>query len=157
MRLSTLHRRREYKSKDGKRVVKFMPHFDGPYKILKVDPTHSTVTLDLPRSPNVFPVFHTSEVMPFIENDEILFPSRTLHAPEPVNVNDNLEHFIEKILDERKSRGRGQTRYLVRWVGQGPEHDLWLPEKEIENCEALDVWIASRPTKTKGPSKSRGG
>src|SRR5271155_2855172 len=65
VRLSTLHRRREYKSKDEKRVIKFMPRFDGPYEILKTNPIHSTVTLHLPRSPNVFPVFHTSEIMPF--------------------------------------------------------------------------------------------
>ena len=154
--LSTLHRQREYKSKDEKRVVNFMPQFDGPYKILKVDPTHSTVTLHMPRSPNVFLVFHTSEIMPFIENNDTLFPSRCLHTPEPVNINDNLEHFVDKILDERKSRGRGQTRYLIQWVGQGPEHDLWLPEKEIENCEALDVWMASKPTKTKTTSRTKG-
>ena len=68
VRLSTLHWRRDYKSKDGKWVVKFMPRFDGPYEITKINPTHSTVTLNLPRSPDVFPVFHTSEIMPFIEN-----------------------------------------------------------------------------------------
>jgi hypothetical protein len=158
VRLSTLHRRRDYKSKDEKRVVKFMPRFDGPYDIIHIDPTHSTVTLNLPRSPDVFPVFHTSEVMPFIENDEELFPSRTLHAPEPINVNDNLEHFIDKILDEKKGRGRGQPRFLVRWVGQGPEYDLWLPQKEIENCEALDIWLASKSSKSKKKtSTTRGG
>jgi lipocalin len=43
-------RRRDYKSKDEKRVVKFKPRFDGPYEIIKVDPKHSTVTLNLPRS-----------------------------------------------------------------------------------------------------------
>ena len=158
VRLSTLHRRRDYKSKDEKRVVKFMPRFDGPYEISGVNQKHSTVTLILPRSPDVFPVFHTSEVLPYIENDESLFPSRNLHAPEPINVNDNLEHYVDKILDERKSRGRGQTRYLVRWVGQGPEYDLWLPRKEIENCEALDVWIASKATTSNTKrSKPRGG
>ena len=159
VRLSTLHRRREYKSKDQTRVVKFMPRFDGPYEILKINPTHSTVTLNLPRSPDVFPVFHTSEVMPFIENNSTLFPSRTMHTPEPINVNDQLEHYIEKIIDERKSRGRGDTRYLVRWVGQGPEHDLWLPRKEIEDCEALDIWLKSNTpnSSTKTTKKSRGG
>ena len=158
VRLSTLHRRRDYKSKDEKRVVKFMPRFDGPYEILKVDPLHSTVTLHLPRSPDVSSVFHTSEVMPFIENDETLFPSRSLHSPEPINVNDNLEHYIDKILDERKTRGRGQPQYLVRWVGQGPEYDLWLPRKELEDCEALDIWLASKSTTPKVLKKnSRGG
>ena len=144
VRLSTLHRRQEYKSKDNKRVVKFMPRFDGPHKIIKIDPEHSTVTLDLPSSHNIFPVFHTSEILPFIENDETLFPSRHLHSPEPVMVNDQLEHFVEKIIDEKKSRGRGGNKYLVRWRGQGPENDLWLPRKELKDNEALDVWLASR-------------
>ena len=152
VRLSTLHRRREYKSKNEKRVVKFMPRFDGPYTITKIDKTHSTVTLDLPRSPDVFPVFHSSEVMPFIENDETLFPSRALHTPEPVNVNDNLEYFVEKILDEKKSRGRGGTKFLVRWVGQGPEYDLWIPQKELEDCEALDIWLAAKASTSKSNS-----
>jgi hypothetical protein len=51
---------------------------------------------------------------------------------------------VDKILDERKARGRGGTQYLVRWVGQGPEYDLWLPRKEIENCEALDIWLSTK-------------
>ena len=153
VRLSTLHRRREYKSKNEKRVVKFMPRFDGPYKITKINKDNSTVTLDLPRSPDIFPVFHTSEVMPFIENDDSLFPSRALHTPEPVNVNDNLEYFVERILDERKSRGRGGTKFLVRWVGQGPEYDLWIPQKELEDCEALDIWFASKGTTSKSSKR----
>ena len=144
VRLSTLHRRREYKSKDNKRVVKFMPRFDGPHRILKIDPEHSTVTLELPPTHNIYPVFHTSEILPFIENDESLFPSRHLHSPEPVVVNDELEHYVDRIIDEKTSRGRGGTKYLVRWVGQGPEHDLWLPRKQLEDNAALDVWLASR-------------
>ena len=152
VRLSTLHRRREYKSKNEKRVVKFMPRFNGPYKITKIDKEHSTVTLDLPRSPDIFPIFHTSEIMPFIENDETLFPSCALHAPEPVNVNDNLEYFVEKILDKRKARGRGGNQFLVRWVGQGLEYNLWIPQKELEDCEALDIWFAAKAT-TSRPSK----
>jgi len=133
-----------------------MPRFDGPYKITNINPAHSTVTLDLPQSPDIFPVFHTSEVLPFLENDNTLFPSRALHSPEPVSVNDNLEYVIERILDEKKSRGRGGSKFLVRWLGQGPEYDLWLPQKEIEDCEALDVWFASRAPKMITP-KPRGG
>lgn len=82
--------------------------------------------------------------MPFIENDAKLFPGRDLISPEPVNVNDNLEHYIDRIVDEKKTRGRGGTRYLVRWVGQGPEFDLWIPQKELDDCEALDIWLASK-------------
>ena len=119
------------------------------YTITKIDKAHSTVTLDLPRSPDVFPVFHTLEVMPFIDNNENLFPSCAQHTPEPVIDNDNLEYFVDKILDEKKSRGRGGTEFLVHWVGQGPEYDLWIPQKELEDCEALDVWLASKATSSK--------
>ena len=144
VRLSTLHCHREYKLHNGKRVVKFMPRYDGPYRIVKINPEFSTVTLDLPTTNNIFPVFHTSEIVPFIENDDTLFPSRALHPPEPVIINDNLEHFIDKIVDEKRTRGRGGHKYLVRWRGQGPEHDLWLQAKGLEDCEALDVWQRQR-------------
>lgn len=76
--LSTLHRRRELRANDPNRVAKFMPRFDGPFTIKNTDEKHSTVTLDLPNLPNIFPVFHTSEIKPFIENDDSLFPSRAL-------------------------------------------------------------------------------
>ena len=123
-----------------------MPHSDGPHKILKIDAEHSTVTLDLPPTHNIFPVFHTSEVLPFIENNDVLFPSRHLHSPELVIVNDNLEHFVEKIIDEKKLHGHRGIKYLVRWAGQGPENNLWLPQKELEDNTALDTWLALQPT-----------
>ena len=65
--LSTANRRVEYKSQDNLRVAKFMPRFDGPYRITTTDKKHSTVTLDLPNSPHAFPIFHTSELLPFKE------------------------------------------------------------------------------------------
>jgi hypothetical protein len=49
----------------------------------------------------VAPGFYTSEILPFIENDKVLFPSHTLHTPEPVMVNNELEHLVDKIIDEK--------------------------------------------------------
>ena len=122
-----------------------MPRYNGPYKIIKINADNSTVTLDLPDTNNIFPVFHTSEILPVIKNNETLFPSHVLHPPEPVNVNNNLKHFVEKIVDEKRTWGQGSTKYLVQWAGQGPEDDLWIPEKKLEDCEALnvhrEVWI----------------
>lgn len=46
--LATAHRRRDYiQAKDG-RVAKFMPRFDGPYKILQAFPESSSYKLQLP-------------------------------------------------------------------------------------------------------------
>ncbi|KAF8802017.1 hypothetical protein BYT27DRAFT_7018434, partial [Phlegmacium glaucopus] len=59
-----------------------------------------------------------------------------------VLVNNNLEYFVDKIIDEKKLHSHKGWRYLVRWIGQGPEDDVWLPQKELEDCEALDKWIA---------------
>lgn len=49
---------------------------------------------------------------------------------------------VDSIVDERK-RGRGY-QYLVRWIGEGPENDLWMPQMELEDCEALHKWLASK-------------
>lgn len=137
--LATKHRRREYMQKGDKRVAKFMPRYDGPYTILDAHPDTSTYTLDLPNSPNIFPTFHVSQLRPYHPNDPILFPSREQPKPGPVVTEDGqLENFIEKIIDERK-RGRG-FQYLVRWVGFDEGDDEWLPRRDLEDCEALDVW-----------------
>ena len=143
VRLTTLHRRNEYKSKGEKRVAKFMPRYDGPYKIINTDEKHSTVTIELPNAPNIFPMFHTSEVLPFIENNDSLFPSQKFEEPPPILTPEGKEEFfIDKILDQRRW-GRGY-QYLVHWRGYGQDHDRWLPASELQECAALNTWLASR-------------
>lgn len=110
--LATKHRRREYMQKGDKRVAKFMPRYDGPYRVLNAHPETSTYTLDLPNSPNIFPTFHISQLRPYKSNDPNLFPTRELPRPGPVVTEDGqLENFIKKIVDER-CVGRGK-RFLV--------------------------------------------
>jgi hypothetical protein len=141
VKLTTEHRRTMYlRSKEG-RCAKFMPRFDGPYTITAVHKECSTVTLDMTTQPEVFPVFHTSEVEPYIENNAELFPERELARPGPIITADGHEEFyIEKIIDERK-RGHGK-QYLVQWSGHGDEDLRWLPGREVAECEALDRWLA---------------
>jgi hypothetical protein len=138
--LSTMHRRHEYKRKGTVRTAKFMPRFDGPYVITKVNHEHSTVTVDLPNNTRVFPTFHMSQIIPFVENNNDLFPNRQLEQPPPITIDDEEEYFIDRILDER-TRGCGK-QYLVRWTGYGPEDDRWLPTSALNDCEALDIWLA---------------
>jgi hypothetical protein len=141
--LSMEHCRAEYKSKDTKCVAKFMPRFDGPYKILSTNEKHSTVTLDLPNAPHTFPIFHASELMPFKENDNTQFPTHAKKPPESVIINNEQEFFIDKIVDERCKNKT--TQYLVRWQGEGLEGDKWLPANELEDCEVLDKWLVLKP------------
>ena len=143
VQLSTLHQCNDYKAKGKKRVAKFMPCYDSPYTIIDIDEVHSTITLNLPNSPNIFPVSHTSEVLPYTESDTMLFPSHHLKEPAPIITDDrHEEYFIDKILDVRQ-RAHGY-QYLVCWSGCGAEHDEWLPGSELQECEALDHWLSSQ-------------
>ena len=106
--LSMAHRRMQYKSDDGCRVAKFMPCYDGPYKITSTNEKHSTVALSLPHNPQAFPVFHTSEIQPFHENNNNLFPEHALQPPAPLTIDGEQEFFIEKIIDECKRHNKTQ-------------------------------------------------
>jgi hypothetical protein len=141
--LSTLNRRKEYKRKNQKRAAKFMPRFDGPYLIVDVHNQASTVTLDMPIAPNLFPTFHTSNVKPWLPNDDDKFPSRTLEQPGPIDVKGTEEFLVESIIDHKKV-GRGY-RYLVHFVGYGHESDRWIAGRELDDNEALDIyWKANQ-------------
>jgi hypothetical protein len=84
----------------------------------------------------------TSEIKPFRENNNSLFPSQALHLPNPVNVDGTQEFFMEKMVDEWK-HGRGK-QYLVQWHREGPEGGIWLDAGELEGCEVLDEWLAQK-------------
>lgn len=86
-------------------IAKFMPHFDGSYKVTPVHLQHSTVSLDLPNSLRICKIFHSSQVQPFTENDATLFPEHELKKPGSIIVDDGEEYFIDRIID---GRGRGQ-------------------------------------------------
>jgi hypothetical protein len=119
VKLSTAHRHIEYLKMGEKRVAQYMCRFDGPYTVTATHPECSTYTLSLPNQPNVFPVFHSSEIEPYVENDDKLFPGRKLAEPAPIiNDNGDEEWFIDEIIDERP-RGRGK-QYLVTFSGYGP-------------------------------------
>ena len=126
--------------KDGW-LAKFMPHFDGPYEILRVHPETLSYTLCLPPFLKAFPMFHVSQLCKHIPNNNKLFLEWACQAPKPLVTTDGTtEYFIEKIMDHCPHE-RGY-QYLVCWTGYGPEHDLWLPKSELIDMEALAKWEA---------------
>jgi hypothetical protein len=138
--LSTLNRRKQYKSSDERRVAKFMPRFDGPFLVVDINFDASTVTLDIPTAPNLFPTFHTTHVKMHQENDNLKYPSRSLDKPGPILVDDVPEYTVEHILDHKKFRG-DNFKYLVRWAGYGPEDNLWIAGRDLQDNEALDIYL----------------
>lgn len=94
--LSTSNRRREYMHAGEGRVAKFMPRFDGPYKIVHANPERSSYTLDMPNAPNVFPTFHGNLLRRYVANDGDLFPSRELEQPGSIDV-DGVEEWLSTL------------------------------------------------------------
>ena len=60
--LNILHRQKDYKNKGQHRAAKFMPRYNGPYEIVDIHHEASTVTIDMPNTPNIFPTFHVSNI-----------------------------------------------------------------------------------------------
>ncbi|KAJ8520332.1 hypothetical protein ONZ45_g2797 [Pleurotus djamor] len=149
--LSTANRRREYAPPGSDRVAKFMPRFDGPWKVIEAWPETSNYRLDIPQA-KFLTTFHRSQLRHAVLNDDALFPGRALQRPEAVLVNEELEWLVDRILDEKKSCGK--TFYLVAWQGFGPEDNLWLPAEELEDCAALDRWMECRKPGTGGSMKT---
>jgi hypothetical protein len=141
--LNTLHRRKDYKNKGQHRASKFMPGYDGPYEIVEVHHNASTVTLDMPNAPNLFPTFHVSNIKPWFPNDDIKYPACTLEQPGPIEVNGLEEFLVDSIIDHKKV-GKGH-RYLVHFKGYGPENDRWIAGRELENNEALEIYWKRNP------------
>ena len=46
-----------------------MPRYNGPFLMVDTHEEASTITLDIPNAPNIFPTFHTSHIKPFKQND----------------------------------------------------------------------------------------
>jgi Chromo (CHRromatin Organisation MOdifier) domain len=135
--------RREYKTKGKQHAAKFMPCYDGPYVIIDTHLEASTVTLDMPNAPNLFPTFHTAHVKPWRANDDEKYPTRTLSLPGPIEVKGAEEYLVDKIIDHKKM-GRGY-RYLVHFKGYGSEDDRWIAGRDLEDNIALDVYWNKHP------------
>jgi len=126
-------------AKDG-HVAKFMPRFDGPFKILKAYPDLSTYTLHLPDYSKIHQTFRSSLLCTYVENDPELFSLRTLKRLGPIVTADGeIEYFIDKIINQQ-TRGR-RKQYLVHWLGYSLESDLWLPWHELADTEAYVEWL----------------
>ena len=115
----------------------------GPFVIIKEAHKNSDLyVLDLPPSWNVFPVFHTSLLTPYHDNN---FDDRVQPPPPPVVVDGDEEYEIEKNVAERKRYGIKQ--YLVKWVGYPlDEKSDWINEDGLCHAkELLKEYISKNP------------
>lgn len=55
-------------------------------------------------------------------------------GPPPI-YSDDTQYYVNCLLDRRVfgSRSKKVTKYLVQWLGYGPEHNSWVQEDEIHS------------------------
>ena len=74
----------------------------------------------------IHPVFHVSLLEPYCEST---LPRRVQAMPQPVKLEGELEYEVAQILDSKIERWR--LKYLVDWVGYGPEERTWEPAENM--------------------------
>ena len=108
-----------------------MLRWDGNYKVIEANPAASSYKLALPDSSGRHVAFHSFRLNRFVPNDK-KSPNCEREFPGAIVTEDGVEEwFIDRIIDQRR-RGRG-LQYLVCWRGEGPEGDLWLPRRKLED------------------------
>ncbi|XP_078803305.1 uncharacterized protein LOC144992159 [Oryzias latipes] len=128
---------------------KLHPRFLGLFTITKVvNPV--AVRLDLPSTLKVHPVFHVSKLKPVRESS---LQTTDLEPPPPRYIDGGPVYSINQLLGSRRRR-RG-IQYLVDWVGYGPEHRQWVPERHILDENVIARFHRDNPTQPCRPSSSR--
>jgi hypothetical protein len=126
------------------RASKLLPKFIGPYLVVESHPETSTYRLDLPedmKRRNIHSTFHVSKLRPYLLNDETLFPGRSSVMPYDYGEPDE-EDVVREIDGHRWKRGK--VEFHVVWEDGDRE---WRPIRSVEDCVALDTYLALQGVK----------
>jgi hypothetical protein len=115
----------------------------GPYKVVKVVSSHA-YRLELPDTVNIHPVFHVSLLRPAADESEYL-PGQRNPPPGPVEVDEDLEYFVESVEDVRYNKRKRTHEYLVKWTGY--DEPTWEPADALDDAEAVDDFYRRYPNK----------
>jgi hypothetical protein len=122
----------------------------GPFKILDCIGRNS-VCISLPDGlHHIHPVFHVSQLEPAVPNH---FPDRAPPAPEPVEIDGELEYELHEISDSKYDYRCWKTCelfYLVRWTGyEGTDKEYsWVSALNLTHAdEAIDDYHERYPDK----------
>lgn len=116
-----------------KRPKKGLDHRYQKFTVIEVLGSHN-YRLDTP--PGIHNVFH-SKLLHLAGSNPL--PGQVLSEPQNsgVTIDGETEYSVEKILDEKISRG-GAKWYLVKWVGY--LEPTWEPYSFVQDIQALDDW-----------------
>jgi len=117
--------------KDG---AKLNPQWVGPFEILEAV-NENVYRLRLPDSYPGSPVINVEHLRKYVEpapgEERSQLPDSTFRKEK------SPEYEVECILGHKRVGVRKSLQYLVRWVGYGPQFDLWLTERDLRNSPVL--------------------
>ena len=100
---------------------------------------HYAYRLELPPTMRIHPVVSVAQLEPANGQDQDPYHRVLNKEPPPVQevpeAHDD-EYVIERLLDKRVNPG-GRTKYLVKWLGWGAEHNVWYDIKDLDNAGEL--------------------
>ena len=108
---------------------KLYPRWVGPFLVERRLGTLN-YELDLPPNMTMHPVFHVSLLKRYYTNGVMGPP------PPPIVIDGEEENEVEEILTHKPQTGRPKE-YLIKWVGYGPEHNLWIPASDKQNSQEM--------------------
>ena len=143
-------RRKEAEIKEGDRALvnphslewlesktdgaKLNPRWLGPFEVIeKVN--NNVYRLRLPDSYSGSPVINISHLRKYKEPAP--GETRTQLIDGAFRKEESPEYEVERILGHKRVGSRKALRYLVQWVGYGPQFDLWLSELDLRNSPQI--------------------
>ena len=132
--LSTKKLKVAYKGAESK-SRKLMPKFCGPF-IVDGEVGRDAYKLRLPPAWKIHLVFHVSLLKPYKHDAH-----HTQPPPDPVEVDGDIEFFIDHIVSHSENKKTGKRMFKVRWRGYPPEWDDLLDEEAVEDTEAYTNYV----------------
>jgi hypothetical protein len=105
---------------------------EGPFTVLRVSKNNPlVVTLDLPSSMQIHPMFYASLLRPTATNP---LPGQITLLPDPVVIDEEPKYLVKQILDVTMDKRYRPPRftYLVKWVGY--DQTSPKPPKHLDHC-----------------------
>lgn len=120
---------------DSQRSAKAKLPFLGPFPITNIL-QNDNIEVKLPIGLHIHPVFHTSNLMPYIDPRKH-FPQRITdeHPGVLLDGNGDPVYEIDTILDTRIYRKKRQ--WLIQWKGYGAADNLWTPDEDVVGRESI--------------------
>ena len=112
------------------------PRWIGEFEVEKFSKNKQSVTIKLRGTHKFHPVIPVNRVKEYIYDESEM--RRHLQPPMPIDIDDEKEFEVSKILSHRYNKRKRIQEYLIEFKGYGPEYNQWRPINELrETCRDM--------------------